>query len=261
MLATNRSLISFAVALLIFALTLPGNAQAALTGQTSNFNNSVASIEKRSLTPAVYPPERYPALIENRGQLTGSDRVYYQRAVDEVYWRHMIWPARNGVKPAFAATPAGRAIHVKVDDVMRKSNALLQIWGQPITGKMLQAEIDRMARNTRRPEVLRELFATLQNNPYLVAEVIARPALVDRLVRRFFASDNRFKTAISFDSWWTQAREGFDTKLVTRSYIYHLPTLVQAGPEVGEWRPMAALRTVKWKIMPSRSPLLPTLTS
>src|SRR5438105_9938496 len=32
--------------------------------------------------------------------LTFADRVAYQRAIEEVYWRHRIWPAANaGPKP------------------------------------------------------------------------------------------------------------------------------------------------------------------
>src|SRR4029078_13714359 len=40
--------------------------------------------------------------------------------------------------------------------------------------------------------VLRELFAALGNDPYVVAECLARPALADRLARSFYAHDQRF---------------------------------------------------------------------
>ena len=42
------------------------------------------------------------------------------------------------------------------------------------------------------PDRLRELHAALGNDPFLVGECLARPALVDRLVRNFFAFDERF---------------------------------------------------------------------
>jgi hypothetical protein len=40
----------------------------------------------------------------------------------------------------------------------------------------LQAEMDRTAENTKQPEVLRELFEALANDPVVVAECLARSA-------------------------------------------------------------------------------------
>jgi hypothetical protein len=60
----------------------------------------------------------------------------------------------------------------------------------------VQAEIDRMASHTKRPEVLRELFAALGNDPYIVAECLARSLLADRLARGLYADDQRFHGAL-----------------------------------------------------------------
>jgi hypothetical protein len=46
----------------------------------------------------------------------------------------------------------------KVTDHLRESQALEDYWQRPITAEQLQAEMDRMAKRTRQPEVLRELF-------------------------------------------------------------------------------------------------------
>ena len=48
--------------------------------------------------------------------------------------------------------------------------------------QQLQAEMDRMAQHTRQPEVLHELFEALGNDPFVIAECLARPALAERLV-------------------------------------------------------------------------------
>ena len=69
----------------------------------------------------------------------------------------------------------------KVHDYLRKSRALQDYWQQPITSEQLQAEMDRMAQHTRQPEVLRELFQALGNDPLVVAECLARPTLAERL--------------------------------------------------------------------------------
>src|SRR4030095_11703051 len=56
----------------------------------------------------------------------------------------------------------------------------------------LQAEMERMASHTKQPELLRELFAALGNDPYIIAECLARPTLGDRLARNLYAHDERF---------------------------------------------------------------------
>src|SRR5262249_9021278 len=59
---------------------------------------------------------------------------------------------------------------------------LEQDWSKPITPEQLQAEMDRMAQHTKQPEVLRELFAALGNDPFVIAECLARPVLSERLI-------------------------------------------------------------------------------
>jgi hypothetical protein len=80
----------------------------------------------------------------------------------------------------------------RADDGLRKSVALARFWHRPVTGGQLQAEMDRMARDSKDPAMLRELFAALGNEPRRIAECLARPALADRLVRRWYATDERF---------------------------------------------------------------------
>ena len=63
-------------------------------------------------------------------------------------------------------------------DAMCKSAALESIWHCPIVSSELQAELDRIVRDSRRPEMLAELFSVLGNDPELIAECPARP--VDR---------------------------------------------------------------------------------
>ena len=79
----------------------------------------------------------------------------------------------------------------KVADYLRKSQALEDYWQRPITAEQLQAEMDRMAQHTKQPEVLRELFKALGNDPFLIAECLARPALAERLLTNSYAYDQR----------------------------------------------------------------------
>src|SRR5581483_8065583 len=124
--------------------------------------------------------------------LTFEERVSYQRAIEEVYWRHRIWPKENAYpKPSLDAVMSQAQLEKKVADYLRKSQALEDYWQRPITAEQLQAEMDRMAKQTRQPEVLQELFDALGNDPFIIAECLARPALADRLVTNWYACDQR----------------------------------------------------------------------
>jgi hypothetical protein len=79
----------------------------------------------------------------------------------------------------------------KVADYLRESQALEDYWQRPITAEQLQAEMDRMAKHTKQPEVLRELFEALGNDPFVIGECLARPALAERLVTNWYAYDQR----------------------------------------------------------------------
>ena len=79
--------------------------------------------------------------------LTFAERVAYQRAIEEVYWRHRIWPKENlNPKPSLDAVMSQAVLEKKVADYLRKSQALEDYWQRPITAEQLQAEIDRMAK-------------------------------------------------------------------------------------------------------------------
>src|SRR5947207_2033782 len=127
-----------------------------------------------------------------------ADRVAYQRAIEEVYWRHRIWPKeRPDPKPSLEAVMSQEQLEKKVSDYLRGSQALGDSWYRPINAQQLQAEIDRMAQHTKQPEVLRELFAALGNDPFVIAECLARPALAERLTADLSAQARipRFESA------------------------------------------------------------------
>jgi hypothetical protein len=131
------------------------------------------------------------AKVSNR-TLTFEERVSYQRAIEEVYWRHRIWPKeRPDPKPALNAVMSQAQLEKKVADYLHNSKALENSWQRPITAEQLQAEMERMAQHTKQPEVLRELFEALGNDPFVIAECLARPALAERLVTNWYAYDQR----------------------------------------------------------------------
>src|ERR1043166_1795397 len=119
--------------------------------------------------------------------LTFADRVTYQKAIEEVYWRHRIWPKeRTDSKPLLDSVMSRRQIETKVRDYLRNSRVLEDYWQQPISPEQLQGEMERMTQHTKNPEMLRELFEALGNDPYVAAECLARPVLSERLAREFY---------------------------------------------------------------------------
>src|SRR5438128_10949398 len=133
-----------------------------------------------------------PARISQR-TLTFAERVSYQRAIEGVYWRHRIWPKeRPDPKPSLDQAMPPAQLEKKVEDYFRNSQALEDYWQQPIRAEQLQAEMERMAQHTRQPEMLRELFESLGNDPFVIAECLARPVLSEQLVTSSYGYDQRF---------------------------------------------------------------------
>lgn len=76
--------------------------------------------------------------------LSFEERVNCQRVIDEIYWRNMIWPKDNkGPKPPIEKIESYDQIKAKVEEYLKKSNALERYWQKTITGELLQAEMNR----------------------------------------------------------------------------------------------------------------------
>src|SRR5262249_8101536 len=111
--------------------------------------------------------------MQHRNSLTFAERVAYQYAIEEIYWRHRIWPKETpGPKPPLDAIVSRREIERKVEDYLRRSQ-LMAYQRRPITPDQLQVEVNRMASHTKQPDVLRELFAALNNDAFVIAECLA----------------------------------------------------------------------------------------
>ncbi|HEV8199939.1 MAG TPA: MopE-related protein [Candidatus Polarisedimenticolia bacterium] len=116
--------------------------------------------------------------------LTFEERVRAQDAIERTYYSGQI-----GATMSFEAAVPPDLLERKVHAYLEKSAALETLWKTPITATMLRRELERMVEQTQMPDRLRELFAALGDDPFLIQECLARPALVDRLARNFFAYD------------------------------------------------------------------------
>src|SRR5437588_8394618 len=180
---------------------------------------------------AFFGPEA-PSNLSQR-TLTFAERVAYQRAIEDVYWHHRIWPDTNpGPKPPLDKVMSQAQIEKKVEDYLRNSQALEDYWLRPITPDQLQAEMERMASHTKQPEVLQELFEALGNDPFVIAECLARPLLTERLIADLSAQDKTGR----FESLLTAELRTVSTTTVLGQVAYTLPVIASPlGGCIDNW--------------------------
>jgi N-acetylneuraminic acid mutarotase len=170
--STAALLFSCVIVALCSAINLPEQPPRALPPQDN------AAFGANAHQSAVSVPGS--ATFNNRS-LSFADRVAYQRAIEDIYWRHRIWPKeRPEPKPSLDAVMSQAQLEKKVEEYLRNSQALEDYWQRPITAGQLQAEMDRMAQHSKQPEVLHEIFEALGNDPFVIAECLARPVLTQR---------------------------------------------------------------------------------
>src|SRR6266446_3120140 len=158
--------------------------------------------------------------------LTFPERVEFQRAIEDVYWRHRIWPKENpDPKPSLDAVMSQAQLENKVAGYLRDSLVLQDCWQKPITAEQLQAEMDRIARDTKQPEVLRELFEALGNDPAVIAQCLARPILAERLIADLSAQDETRHV----ESPQTDALRTMSVATTLGQVVYTLPKIADAG--------------------------------
>jgi len=172
---------------------------------------------------------------------TLAARIDCRTAIEEVYWQARIWPESNpGSKPTLSEIASSSDISTLVEESLAHSMALEQYWQEPITGEMLQAELDRMASASRRPTLLQELYAALNQDPALAAECLARPVLARRLLQERFAGDERF-TGLDFSEWWATARPDTGEGFLVPAFDYRLPPVNTTVGSSDIWLDTAAI--------------------
>ena len=122
--------------------------------------------------------------------LTFQERLDAEEAIERVYYAHQI-----GATGPFQEAVPREVLEAKVRDSLRLSAALERFWDSGVTADSLRADLDRIARGTRFPTRLHEIYDALGRDPETVQECFVRPVLVERLARGFFAFDRRIHAA------------------------------------------------------------------
>ena len=100
------------------------------------------------------------------------------------------WDLRNeGKAGTFPLAQYRSVLEARAERTARQLAYLRAQRGRDVTGLELQAELDRMARDTQAPQALAKLFKALGNDAQLAGECLAKPLLADRLARQYFAHD------------------------------------------------------------------------
>jgi hypothetical protein len=106
-------------------------------------------------------------------------------AIERVYYHH-----RLGEKPPFEEVLPPATLEKLVRQDLRKEAALKNFYALEITPAQLDAEVQRINTTTRAPEILAEIKTTLSNDLTRFARAMAKPILVERLLREKFDNDD-----------------------------------------------------------------------
>jgi N-acetylneuraminic acid mutarotase len=176
--------------------------------------------------------------------LSVAERVDYQRRVEEVYWLHRVWNNPQP-KPSLEEALPISAIRSKVEDGLRKSNALEKKFDRRVSPEQLRAEIERMARQTKNAELLSELFAALDTDSFLISEILARPFLTEAQLKDAFFTESGFEgesekvsAEAAFEKWWQEHKNEFGTDIAGSGQEFDLPAIAPGADDT--WSTMTA---------------------
>ena len=174
-------------------------------------------------TPCAHTPTQAREKASAR-TLTFEQRVAYEYAIEEIYWRHRIWPKDNPEpKPSLDLVVSKREIEKGVEDYLRRSQLVADQRGSPISASELQGEMERIASHTRRPDMLRELFVVLGSDPFLIAECLAKPIVAERLASELSIGTNRR------DGWpsrpLSSTHDAARSAIAPHQFTYKLPEI------------------------------------
>ncbi len=166
--------------------------------------------------------------------ITYQQRIDAQRAIEKVYHeQRSAYTQRTSPQTAitpFEETITEEILKAKVDKYLACSSLLEQIWGDNSTPERLQGEMDRMAKYTKSPEVLQKLFDSLNNDPILIAETLARQTLAEKLARSRYSSDAILhkETREKAEKIWSLSENTADWEIYEREGIVYGKTIFKS---------------------------------
>jgi len=120
-----------------------------------------------------------PTFAASVGELV-DDRL----AVERVYYAKQV-----GARAPFEQAVSRSVIERRVQQELLKERVLKSVYRLEITPKLVAEEIARIQRSTMAGDMLQQIKASLGNNPERFARSVAKPLVVDRVLRARFEAD------------------------------------------------------------------------
>lgn len=121
----------------------------------------------------------FPAFAASVGELV-DERL----AVERVYYAKQV-----GAKAPFEQAVPRSVIERRVQQELLKERVLKNVYRLEITPKLVAEEVARIERSTMAGDMLRQIKLALADNPERFARTVAKPLVVDRVLRARFAAD------------------------------------------------------------------------
>lgn len=114
-----------------------------------------------------------------------SESLDDRAAIERVYHNH-----RTGTKPPFEQAMPRAMLEQLAQGDRHKEVVLLKVYQVTVTPEMVEAEVRRIETTTRAPEMLAEIKQALGGDPARFARGMARPIVVERILRQRFENDD-----------------------------------------------------------------------
>lgn len=121
----------------------------------------------------------FPAFAASVGELV-DERL----AVERVYYAKQV-----GAKVPFEQAVSRSVIERRVQQELLKERVLKNVYRLEITPKLVAEEVARIERSTMAGDLLAQIKLALGNNPERFARTVAKPLVVDRVLRARFEAD------------------------------------------------------------------------
>ncbi|MGH8029756.1 MAG: Kelch repeat-containing protein, partial [Arenimonas sp.] len=175
------------------------------------------------------------------------------------------WDLRNeGHAGTFPLVQYREVLATRAERTARMVSYLRAQRGRDLSQADLQGEIDRLGRDTQAPQALAKVFKALGNDPQLIGECLAKPVLVDRLARQYFAQDTRVHGPVA-----TRAQLALDAAiaasatpvgasparlpLITAELDERVANPAATGAEKALVRTLVEHNVAQWQIAPATS--------
>ncbi len=150
-----------------------------------------------------------------------------QTQLKKLQWQNTMWPKQNGKKPHFDEVFDEQELHHQTLLSLKKQHVLADVFGIEINSVLMQADIDRMSRNTKDADALKQIYQTLDNHPETVALCLSRPYLVSSLLNESYYSNEEIhhdlKNRATDELYeYLDTSMGLSADVVTREVTYLL---------------------------------------